>query len=297
VRVGVHEQYQGATATTFARTASRFPRAEVTREFESGVLEPQDLIRRIEARCRPVWAAGKTAVWSFKPDPAAVDSGRWRPYIEALAQHIKDQGLQAQTVIVIWHEPENDVPKFFNRAADFVRLFNTVHDWLKAIDPTILTSHAALAYAYRNWTIGQAKGWVTKCDIHSVDIYSGRSFPLSTTIGNSKAFRTWKASRPANAAWGISERGWIATDARSEERVASINAESDYLASLAPADRPDFFIVWNTEGTENDPTIILDDAGVGAVNALFARMTEVVCPLCDGKGSIPSDKRFTLTEP
>ena len=297
MKVGVHEQYQGAKATTFARTASRFPSAAVTREFESGVLQPQDLIGRMIARCGAVWQAGKTAVWSFKPDPAAVSNGEWKPYVQHLAQYIKDNSLQEKVIVVIWHEPENDVPKFFKNAADFVRLFNTVHGWLKDVDPTIVTSHAALAYAYRNWTVGQAMAWVTKCDIHSVDIYSGRSFPLAMTIANSKAFQTWKSSRPASAAWGISERGWIATDSRSAERVASINAEADYLASLPEADRPAFYIVWNTEGTENDPTIILDDAGVGAVNELFDRVTEVVCPLCDGHGRIPSDKRFTLTEP
>lgn len=300
MKVGVHEQYQGAKATTFARTASLFPGTEVTREFESGVLQPQDLIGRMLARCGGIWQAGKTAVWSFKPNPPDVANGHWMPYIHALAQYIKDNRLQDRVVIVIWHEPENDVPKFFKNAADFVRLFNTVQGWLFDVDPTITTSHAALVYAYRNWTVVQAQQWVTKCTIHSVDIYSGRSFPLGMTIGTSKAFQTWKASRPAGARWGISERGWIADESRSSERVASIGAEADYLASLDPVTRPDFYIVWNTEGTENDPTIILDAAGIGAVNALFDRMaapTTVVCPLCSGSGSIPSDKRFTLTEP
>jgi hypothetical protein len=287
MRVGVHEQYQGAKATTFASTSSRFPRAEVTREFESGVLQPQDLVGRMVARCGGIWQAGKTAVWSFKPNPPDVANGKWMPYIHALAKYIKDNGLQDRVVIVIWHEPENDVPKFFKNAADFVRLFNTVQAWLFDVDPTIKTSHAALGYAYRNWAVSQAASWVTKCTIHSIDIYSGRSFPLSMTIANSKAFQTWKASRPASAPWGISERGWIADESRSEERVASINAEADYLASLAPADQPDFYIVWNTEGTENDPTIILDAAGTGAVNALFDRMADVVCPCCKGTGRVP----------
>lgn len=292
MKVGVHEQYQGAKATTFGRTAERFPGTEVTREFETGVLAPQDLVRRIQARCQAVWDAGKTAVWSFKPNPADVTNGKWRPYIEALAQYLKDNRLQDKTVIVIWHEPENDVPKFFRNGSEFSALFNTVQSWLFSVDPTIVTSHAALAYAYRNWTVGQARAWVTKCTIHSVDIYSGRSFPLSMTLANSKAFRTWKVSRPAGHLWGVSERGWIADESRSEERAASIKAEADYLASLDPVNQPEFYCVWNTEGTENDPTIILDDAGTEAVNALFERLSMVECPTCGGAGRVPRSRSY-----
>jgi hypothetical protein len=287
VKIGVHENYQGSKATTFARTASVFPRAEVTREFEADVLSPQDLVRRMVARCGPIFAVGKTAVWSFKPNPTDVKSGAWKPYVEALGEYITANNLQSQVVVVIWHEPENDVPKWFNNAADFVAVFNQVHDWLTSADPTIVTSHAALIYWYRNVSVGQAKAWVTRCTIHSADIYSGRSFPLNTTLGNSKAFATWKASRPTGTPWGVSERGWIADDTRSEERVASINAESDYLAGLAPTDQPDFYIVWNTEGVENDPTIILDQAGTDAVNRMFDRLSRTQCPTCHGTGFVP----------
>jgi hypothetical protein len=297
MKVGVHEQYQGAKATTFARTASSFPRTVVTREFESGIIAPQDLVRRMVARCGPIWAAGMTAVWSFKPDPGAVYSGLWKPYVVALAQYIKDHDLHDQVVIVIWHEPENDVPKFFSGPADFVRLFNTIQSWLLSVDPAIVTSHAALAWAYRNWTVAQARAWVTQCTIHSLDIYSGRSFPLAMTLGTSKAFATWKTSRPVDTPWGLSERGWIADESRSAERAASIEAESDYLVALPLAERPSFYVVWNTSGVEDDPTIILDGAAVAAINALFDRMATLQCPLCGGDGTIPADKRFTLTEP
>jgi hypothetical protein len=296
-KVGIHEQYQGAKATTFARTASRFPGTEITREFEGAVLSPQDMVGRLVLRCQPIWQAGKTAVWSFKPNPADVTSGAWKPHIQALAQYIKDNRLQDKVIVVIWHEPENDVPKWFRNGSEFSQYFNTVQRWLFEVDPSIVTSHAALGYAYRNLSIGQAKAWVTECTIHSIDIYSGRSFPLGMTLGNSRAFATWKASRPKGARWGVSERGWIADESRSEERAASIKAEADYLASLSPVERPDFYVVWNTEGTENDPKIILDDAGTAAVNVLFGRLSTVICPLCSGVGNIPSDKQFTLTEP
>lgn len=285
MKVGVHENYQGPKATTFAKTVASFPLAAVTREFEGNVLQPQDLVKRLVGRCQAIWDAGKVPVWSFKPDPAAVDSGRWEPYVTALGKYIKDNGLQDRVIVCIWHEPEND----FKNPADFVRLYDRVHDWLKAVDPTIQTTHAALGYFYRNVSAATAQKWVTKADIHSVDIYSGRSFPVQMTLADSKPFQTWKASRPAGSKWGVSERGWIADAAGSAARVTSINAEAEYLAQLAPVDQPDFYIVWNTEGVENDPKIILDKAGVDAVNRLFERLTrvaQVVCPTCHGTGLV-----------
>lgn len=286
MKIGVHENYQGPKATTFARTAESFPRTEVTREFDGAPITPQDVVRKMVHLCQPLWDAGKVPVWSFKPTPADVKSGAWKPFILALGQYIKDNNLQGRVIVCFWHEPENDVPKYFKNAADFVGYFNTLHDWLTSVDPSIVTTHAALGYQYRNLTIGQAKAWITKCTVHSIDIYSGRSFPLGMTLANSKAFQTWKASRPSGSQWGVSERGWIADATGSEQRAASIDAEADYLVSLAPADRPVFYIVWNTEGVENDPKIILDAAGTAAVNRMFDRLSQVVCPLCHGTGKV-----------
>jgi hypothetical protein len=291
MKVGVHEQYQGSKATTVASTLTRFPGAAVTREFEADVIQPQDLVRRMVARCQHVWDAGQTAVWSFKPSTAEVRNGEWRPFVEALATYIRDNRLEDKVYICIWHEPENDVPKYFKNGSEFSAYFNRVQSWLFGVDPFIITTHAALGYAYRNWTDAQAKQWVTKCTIHSIDLYSGRSFPLGMTLGNSKPFQTWKASRPKGARWGVSERGWIADESRSEERAASIDAEADYLASLDPVAQPDFYLVWNTEGVENDPKIILDSAGQAAVNRLFARLAQapmVQCPTCGGSGLVPA---------
>jgi hypothetical protein len=286
MKVGVHEDYQGAEASTIARTVASFPLIAVTREFEAGALPPQDLISRMVTRCQRVWAAGNVAVWSFKPNPADVRSGAWKPYVLALGQFIRDNRLHDRVIIVIWHEPENDVPKYFKNAADFVAVFNQVHDWLVSVDPAIVTSHAALAYTYRNMSVGQAKSWVTRCTIHSVDIYSGQSFPLDMTLASSKAFTTWKASRPTGARWGVSERGWIATDDLSDQRAAAIKAEADYLAALPEADQPDFYVVWNSEGAEKNPRIPLDQAGKDAVNHLFDRLSQVQCPTCLGTGRV-----------
>jgi hypothetical protein len=297
-KIGIHENYQGVTATTFAKTASRFPLVNATREFEGGVLIPQDLVKRVVARCQMVWDAGKTAVWSFKPNPADVTSSAWKPYVIKLGQYIKDNHLQDKVVIVVWHEPENDVPTYFKNSAAFVALFNTVHEWLMSVDPTIVTSHAALGYYYRNITGAQAREWVTKATVQSIDFYSGRSFPLAMTLGAAPAFKVWKASRPAGSPWGVSERGWIATAELSDDRARAIRAESDWFAGLPRTDYPVFYVVWNTEGVENDPTIILDAAGAAAINTMFGRLTAlagtpdpgpaptVPCPLCTGTGKV-----------
>lgn len=283
MKLGVHENYQGPKARSVSQTLAAFPLAEVTREFEAGVLEPQSLVTRIERRCGDAWAAGKTVVWSFKPSVPAVLNGAWKPYVEALGRYLAAAGRAEKTVVVIWHEPENDMG-----SETFVQMFNTVHDWLKASSGGVVqTSHAALVWRYRNWTVEQAGHWVTRADIHSVDIYSGRSFPLDMTLGSSTAFQVWKASRPAGSRWGVSERGWIADPSGTAARVAAIDAEAEWLRSLAPAEQPDFYVVWNTVGVENDPKLVLDPDGVGAVNDLFGDLTRVQCPVCHGTGTVP----------
>jgi hypothetical protein len=264
MKLGVHENYTGPTPSSLAKTAGQFPKVQVTREFEPDVLAPQSLTTRIERRCGMAWALNKTVVWSFKPEPGAVKSGAWRPHVEELARYLSAEGRAAKTVVVIWHEPENDMS-----AGAFVALYNRVHEWLTAVNPAIVTSHAALGWCYRNWTVKQAARWVTQATVHSIDLYSGRSFPLDMTLQSSASFQAWKKSRPAGSRWGVSERGWIANAAGAQERAASIAAEALYLLSLTPAEQPDFYIVWNTVGVENDPDIVLDPAGAGAVNRLF----------------------------
>lgn len=297
MRVGVHEQYQGPSAVLPTTTRTRFPLAQATREFVPGVIKPQDLVARLVKNCQKVWDAGLIAVWSFKPSPAEVARGAWKPYILALAKYIKANKLQDKVVVVIWHEPENDLGAWFKDAAAFVTLFNTIHDLIMSVDPTIKTCHSALGYRYADKidiTDAVAKKWVTKATINAIDLYSGQSFPLAMTLGDSTAFKRWKASRPAGAVWAVTERGWIATAKDSAARAAAIAKEADYLAALPAADKPAYYLVWNTEGTEDNANIILDDAGVAAVNAMFTKINcvppappkRVICPQCKGKGTI-----------
>lgn len=313
--LGVHEQYQaGKDRTTPDETKKRYPLVQLTREFKGGVIEPQNLNPSTKNLCQKVWDAGLICNVSFKFSVAEVLNGKWQPFIEQWAATIRDSGRSAQTILTIWHEPEND--KHFNSPEQFVLYFNQVHDWVKAVDPSILTCHAALGYRYRdNGEIDsvEATKWVTKADINSIDIYSGRSFPLDMTLKTSTGFSRWLGSRPGGSKWAVSERGWIAGSDKSAERVASINAEFDWLTSLDLDALPYFYIVWSTEGTEADPLIPLDEAGREAVNEGFARInaklnpqptTEpkptpsvgcVQCPTCNGVGTIPSSWSVTTT--
>lgn len=269
--VGVHEDYWNAKArTTLSATLKAFPATAVGREFYSDIATASlpSLISPMVTKCAPFWAAGQSVVWSFKPNPADVANGKLKPLVSQLADYIQHAGLANRVYLCIWHEPEND----FKIGPEFVRMFNTVHGWLKAVEPAIQTTHAALGYYYRNITPAQAKQWITQADVHSIDLYSGRSFPIAMTLPDSKAYQTWKAALPAGSRWGVSERGFIAAPADSAARVRTINSEAAWLAGLKPAERPEFFVTWNTPGTENDPKIPLDAPARDAMNALFARV-------------------------
>jgi len=262
---GVHE------VAPPAATVKAFPAMAVGREFYPNVVTAAakvDLGQVMAGNCTPFWRAGKLVVWSFKPSPKDVTSGALKPTITALAQYIQQNGLTNDVVLCPWHEPEND----FANPTLFVGMFNTVNEWLKAVDPRILTTHAALGYYYRNTTAAMAAHWLTNADVHSIDLYSGRSFPLAMTLPTSQAFLTWKAALPPSARWAVTERGFIAKPADSAARVKAINAEADYLASLPELIRPEWYILWNTPGTENDTTIPLDAAARTAMCSLFDRV-------------------------
>jgi hypothetical protein len=315
--LGVHEQYQGDNATTPEETKARYPRTVITREFKGGVIKPQNLVKSTLNLCQKVWDAGLVCNVSFKLSPAEVFDGTWQIYVQQLCRFLVDNGRTGSTVLTFWHEPEDnardsypngtDKEMAFADGAEFVRYFNTLHEWCKSVSRAIVTSHAALGYGYRP-AVGGAKdksawvanpdAWVTNADIHAIDIYSGRSFPLAMTLNTSDAFKRWHDSHPGR--WGVSERGWTTDRMNSSLRVESVNAELAWLASLPDDERPVFYILWLTEGVENDPNLKPDAAMTTAINAGFdAIMTEPPeepqeppandqqCPLCHGSGRVP----------
>lgn len=330
--LGVHEQYQSDSATTPEATKTRYPLTSITREFKGGVLKPQNLLPSMKNLCEKVWAAGLVVNVSFKLSPAEVFNGQWRPFIDQLGHYIVDQGRLGQTIVTLWHEPEDDTRDSFPNGVksgkvisfktgeEFVRYFNTVHGWLKEVNPNIVTSHAALGYGYRPavggpndksaW-VGNPEQWVTHADVHAIDIYSGRSFPLDMHLGVSEAFKRWKDSRPLASRWGVSERGWTAPVAFHTQRALSITAEFAWLKSLPVEERPAFYIAWLTEGVENDPHLRPDTLMTQAINDGFAlalgpdlppvEPTKPTtpetreCPLCHGTGTVPASANIIIT--
>lgn len=263
--LGVHEAaHPDVTGRTFVGH-------EATREFMAGVVSPRSLIEHIKRDLAATWMAGQTGFWSFKPNPDDVASGAWRGPVQDLAMWAANNP-DKPFVLVIWHEPEND----FDTPEAFVDLFNDVHDWVKAINPDLLTCHAALTYRYVDKFITEkdAPRWKTKADLNCADTYSGRTYPLDKILPDLPNFMRW-FKHVAGKRWGLTERGWTITPRkqdpegidRSAVRADSIQREFAWLA-MQPTP-PEVYLVWATVGTEKDQGLLLDARAKAAVAAGF----------------------------
>lgn len=305
---GIHEnEHPAATARRAGGNA--------TRDFTANVITPGDLVKRVKTVCGPAWAAGQTAVWSFKPSPPEVKSGAWKAPVQALANYLKAHP-DLKIVVIIWHEPENDTPKWFRRPDDFVSLFERCAEWFRAVCPDMVLVHAALGYRYatgtKDITDATARQWRTSANVHCLDIYSGRSNPLATIAPELSGYTRWRQYVAGDDPWGFTERGWAADPGDYPLRAATIDRESAWLASLAV--KPRIYLVWSTEGTEKDDKLILDRTGQARADALVAQLLAgakpgtiaakpapastqpatsapvpasftVPCPLCHGSGT------------
>jgi hypothetical protein len=265
INLGVHE-----TETTSAKRAAAFPGHTATRIFVPGVQsKPFDLVTRIERQCGPTWADGHIAAWSIKPHPKTVADGGWRKPFEDLAAYLKDNYKGKRTIVIIWHEPENDLHATFKTPEDFTRMFNTVDGWMRKTWSGTKTCHAALAYAYRDkrgFTDADARRWRTNAKVHGVDVYSGRSFPLSAILPEHTGFARWArevARIDQGGRWAVTERGWTCSKQYNKKRADTIRREFQWLATQK--NQPDTYLLWNSTGTENDAGLILDPAGRQAV--------------------------------
>jgi hypothetical protein len=268
--LGIHE-----TGSTSARRAADYPGHTATRQFMSGVqAAPVDLVAKIERQCAATWEDGHTAAWSFKPHPADVADGSWRKPVEKLAAYLRDNRKTKRAIVIIWHEPENELHGYFKTPEDFVAMFNTVHGWIKTVYPAAKTCHAALAYAYRDGRGGfsdkDARRWRTHATVHGVDVYSGRSFPLETILPDHPGFARWHREVARNSRWGVIERGWTCAPKDNAKRAATIAREFAWMADIS--NPPDTYIVWNSTGNENDAGLILDPAGRKAVSSGFKQL-------------------------
>ena len=327
VLAGVHEQYQGTVdATTPQGTLARYPLTRVTREFNANPITPQNIVPKLKSLCQSVWDAGLVAVVSFKLTPKQVYNGQWKPYVQSAAAWLRDNGHDEDTIFVVWHEPENDVPDWFTGPVQFTLYFNTVHDWLKSVAPNLLTAHAALGYRYADKNMGtaakpnmqpididdeEAKLWgKTKADIKCIDAYSGRTFPLKTILPELTAFKRWVTYTVGDADYGVLERGWAAdTPQEYADRDVTVRREADWLRGTPLGRRCKVWLGWLTVGTEDDPSLKPDPKMVDAVNYLLAKVNEpdpepepapaatrVECPLCQGIGTVAGGQTYTIVK-
>ncbi len=261
---GVHENVD--PAGTVKRLGGN-----ATRDFTPGVIGPRDLVKAATAVCAPSWKAGLTSVWSFKPLPADVASGRWRPFVEEFGRFLADSP-DKRTVVVPWHEGENDVPKWFRDADAYVRMFDTVAGWLRSTHPGVVIAHAALAYRYgdgKGIDDKMARRWRTSADLHCVDIYSGRTNPLETILPELSSYRRWREHVAGDSPWGVTERGWTCQKHDFGRRAATISREAEWLA--AQALQPEIYLLWNTGGSEGDAGLVLDNTAEIAAKGLLTR--------------------------
>lgn len=270
---GVHEAESPMDMT------SRFPGAGWTREFIAGAggrpLDPSttatQLIAKVSAKAGPAWAAGLGAVVSLKVDLVAVAAGEWDDRLTTLGHAVAGQ----QIVLVIWHEPENDMT-----AETFVAGFTAARTALKSAAPDLTVAYSAMAYQWRPLSTSTADptAWAAvDADLYLVDVYSGKSFPAETILPEHPGFVSWYtemiAAHPGRR-WGVSERGILA----GPTRVDTINREAAWLADTAAGRSCALYVWWNTPGTEGDARWLLDAAGEQAITALIARVNEHAKP-------------------
>jgi hypothetical protein len=255
-------------------TAREFAGARGTRIFVANVVKPMDLVKKLKIQCKDTWDAGQVAVWSFKPNPADVKSGAWRKPVEDLARYIKAHPEQ-KTAVIIWHEPENDMPKWFRTPEDFVKLFNTVAGWMTAVHKDIWTCHAALGYKYGvpvkngGFDDKMAKRWRTKARINTIDAYSGRTWPVDQILPEHPGYVRWRKCVAPTGDWGVTERGWTAKRKDFPLRSRTMDREFAWLKKLPEPARPVVYLVWATEGAENDPGLLLEEKGRASVKRGF----------------------------
>ncbi len=242
LRVGVHD------ARPPAEVFAAFPGATMTRPFIGPGVMPKgtDLVARFEAVAKPTWAAGGTPVVSVKLNPADVAAGAWDDGLRKLGAWLAGR---PETVVVLWHEPEDDhaTP---SAARAFVAAFNHARTLLKQGCPALVVAYCAMAFQWRPGSRCTAEAAVWRgivADLYLCDVYSGKSFPASAILPEHTGFARWKkeiVDAVPGRRWGVGERGILAGPTRG----ATWERERTWLADTDCA----LFMVWNTPGTEGD---------------------------------------------
>ncbi len=264
--VGVHQ------AATPAEVTGRFPAARWGREFVSkagGGPLPEttteaQLVKLVLAQTKPHTSTGGGCVVSIKLDMISVGKGRWDSRLTALGAALEGQDVE----VILWHEPEDNW-----KPAVFVPAHNRGRGALRA-DSSVLVDYAGMAYQWRpgSATTADAKAWAKdlQADRYLADVYFGKTFASSHTLGTHPGFQRWLAEMvlPYGRTWGLAEWGRRAEP----DRPSGFTADFDWLANDPVGRTCSMILVWGTGGTEGDPGWILDEPAAAAIRAGFARL-------------------------
>lgn len=300
-------------AGTAAEILAEYPDTAVVRVFNSGVITPQNIVPKLKKLCDEAWGAGLIVAVSFKFSVADVLSGAWKPFIQSAMAWLKDNGTDDMTILILWHEPENDVPKYFKDAEEYVKYFNLLHSWIKEVTQDVMTVHAALGYRYGNKENGtpididndRAKMWgKTRADLKTGDFYTGRTNPLTSILPELTSFKRWLTYTVGSEPYGISERGWsVSTAGERNIRAGSILAEMAWLLRVPDGQRCTLYLPWLTDGAEHDAGLLPDANMATAVKDLMRTVSappvvtpepQTDCPLCLGTGHVARGPVYTI---
>lgn len=285
LNVGVHEDWT-AGGRTPTQVKVRYPGAKIGRAFIARVLSyPVDLRPKARNVLLPYLAAKTPIVYlSAKSDVADTIRGDWDVQYRELGTYLDTlQKQHGVTIIFIpYHEPEDDLT-----AAQFVPYFNRVRAAVKLGSSAIQVKPCYMSYQWLLRRNGQSVGgktdnptaWfrnIQATDGVTVDVYSGRSFPLELTLSEHPAFRRWISYVPATWKWSVTERGWDTPSStnrtnRSALRVKTMNREfAEIRSRRGYYSRLIDYVIWSSPGTEGARGLVLDRAGEDAVARFIA---------------------------
>jgi hypothetical protein len=275
--VGVHEKW---TAPDYGRRPEqilqRFPGATIGRNAfinRTGSTTPEDLRPFVNRALEPFVNAGTPRVYvSVKTPIPATRNGDWNDRYRQLGEHLAQLNRAGRIGVefIAYHEPEN----VFSSGAAYAHYANKVREQMKRGGGNdINVGYTAMAYQWspnRAATANPAPWREAEMDFYSVDVYSGRSYPLEAILSEHSGFTRWyreiadHGSRSGR--YRVTERGFETPSStnptkRFSLRNQSINREFNWLRNSRIGRLCQDYIYWNSSGTEEAMGLKLDSSG------------------------------------
>lgn len=264
---GVHEDI------SMSSLKSKYQGVDATREFVSGERGTSDDLRPLyDAQASASWSAGLIPFVSIKTRPTDTASGRYDSRFRDLAIWLAGK---PDTYFIWYHEPEDNMS-----GSTFSSAFNRVRSTMKSVNANVKVGYSAMAY---QWGSGRSStsspsAWRVQADFYGCDTYSGGSVSSSLILPEHSNHMRWynelvAKTTGARDKWGLTERGWKSgTDSA---RASNIRRETAWLSGLTATStvtKPQFYLYWNTTGTENDPNLINGPQATQALKELIATL-------------------------